>query len=260
MQNKLDELYSRYNKIGDINDPVNFPHACISDSDKEIAAFIAAIFAYGSETQIRNTLQKIALVTENKPAQFLTEHDDDSLRDIVTGIYHRFYSEEDVFRFFLVLKQVIQEEGSLENLFMKCQVKNDLRLSIAGFHEELGSIAQNYGRGNTPGIKFMFPDARKGSACKRTNLFLRWMVRKDNVDFGLWECLSSAELIIPVDTHIAKVSQLAGFTTRKQADWKMAEEITASLRKYNYSDPVKYDFSLCHLGMEKNTEIFLKNQ
>jgi len=101
------------------------------------------------------------------------------------------------------------------------------------------------------GIVFMFPLPEKGSACKRMNLFLRWMVRKDELDFGLWSQIPTSKLIIPVDTHIARICKQLRLTNRKNVSWKMAEEITNSLKKFDPDDPVKYDFAICHIGMRK---------
>lgn len=257
MKQKLDALYKRYNTIADISDPVHFPHSCMDDNDKEIAAFIAAIFAYGSVSQIRNTLVKISNVFGGCPVSFLLANNDDAIRDSTGGIYHRFYTEDDVYNLFLSLKKILEKYGSLQNLFKLGVVKNNLRYPITLFHDRILSEASS-GQGKiSNGLRFMFPDARKGSACKRMNLFLRWMVRKDNVDFGIWDCLDPSELIIPVDTHIAQVAQLLEFTRRKQQDWQMAEEITAALRKFDVNDPVKYDFALCHIGMEKKSNQLL---
>jgi uncharacterized protein (TIGR02757 family) len=101
------------------------------------------------------------------------------------------------------------------------------------------------------GIKFMFPRPELGSACKRMNLFLRWMVRKDELDFGIWNEIPSDKLVIPVDTHIARICQLLKLTKRKNVSWKMAEEITENLKRFDPADPVKYDFAICHIGMRK---------
>ena len=101
------------------------------------------------------------------------------------------------------------------------------------------------------GSKFMFPVPEKGSACKRMNLFLRWMVRKDDLDFGLWREIHTSKLVIPVDTHVARISRSLRLTKRKNVSWKMAEEITEKLKKFDPEDPVKYDFAICHIGMRK---------
>jgi uncharacterized protein (TIGR02757 family) len=103
----------------------------------------------------------------------------------------------------------------------------------------------------TDGIKFMFPLPEKGSSCKRMNLFLRWMVRKDELDFGLWKGITTDKLIIPVDTHVARICTELGLTSRKNVSWKMAEEITDNLKEFDPVDPVKYDFAICHIGMRK---------
>ncbi len=101
------------------------------------------------------------------------------------------------------------------------------------------------------GVRFMFPDPLKGSACKRQNLFLRWMIRNDELDFGLWKEIPTSKLIVPVDTHIAQISKKLQLTKRENVSWKMAEEITNNLKKFDENDPVKYDFALCHIGMRK---------
>jgi uncharacterized protein (TIGR02757 family) len=113
------------------------------------------------------------------------------------------------------------------------------------------SAAESYtGKGDvSSGIKFMFPDPESGSACKRMNLFLRWMVREDELDFGLWKGMRADQLIIPVDTHIARIAQKLKLTRRKNISWHMAEEITENLKRFDPNDPVKYDFALCHIGM-----------
>lgn len=107
-------------------------------------------------------------------------------------------------------------------------------------------------KGNiTHGMKFMIPDPLKGSACKRMNLFLRWMIRKDQLDFGLWNEIPASKLVIPVDTHVAKICKQLKLTKKKNESWQMAEEITEHLKKFDAFDPVKYDFAICHIGIRK---------
>ncbi len=131
--------------------------------------------------------------------------------------------------------------------------ERNLKLEISAFSKEMLSTALSVNnlKELSNGLKFMFPLPEKGSACKRANLFLRWMVRKDELDFGLWNDIPSGKLIIPVDTHIAKIARQLKLTSRKVVSWKMAEEITEKLKIYDPDDPVKYDFALCHIGMRK---------
>ena len=123
-----------------------------------------------------------------------------------------------------------------------------MKKSISDFSKKICDFAKGE-RGISHGIKFMFPDPMKGSACKRMNLFLRWMIRKDELDFGLWNEIPTSKLIIPVDTHVAQICKKLKLTNRKNVSWKMAEEITEKLKQFDENDPVKYDFAICHIGM-----------
>ena len=146
-----------------------------------------------------------------------------------------------------------REFGSIKNLFSKGFDKNDenVKNGVTNFSEYfLTNYKKMYGDFSN-GIKFMFPLPHKGSACKRMNLFLRWMVRNDELDFGLWNEIPPNKLIIPVDTHIARICKQLKLTKRKNVNWKMAEEITGKLKMFDPVDPVKYDFALCHIGMRK---------
>ena len=171
------------------------------------------------------------------------------------GLKHRFYSENDILKLFVVLNQVYQQFGSLKYLFLSSYNSEDINLknAISKFSHHLIHIFQVTSETQkvSQGIKFMFPLPEKGSACKRMNLFLRWMVRKDELDFGLWKEIPTSKLIIPVDTHIARISRSLKLTNRKNVSWQMAEEITENLKKFDPVDPVKYDFALCHIGMRK---------
>jgi uncharacterized protein (TIGR02757 family) len=123
---------------------------------------------------------------------------------------------------------------------------------LTGFLEYIYEIDTSpvYGTDIKPnGLKQLLPSPRKGSACKRMNLFLRWMVRSEDIDFGIWDNIPPNKLVIPLDTHIARISKCLGLTRRASADWKMAEEITGALREFDPEDPLKYDFALCHHGI-----------
>lgn len=142
----------------------------------------------------------------------------------------------------------------LKNLYSTFYHKDHLTIknSLSTFSNHLINTAKEFnGENLSLGIKFMFPLPELGSACKRMNLFLRWMVRKDELDFGLWNEISTGKLIIPVDTHVARICRTLKLTKRKNVSWAMAEEITGNLKKFDSSDPVKYDFAICHIGMRK---------
>ena len=131
------------------------------------------------------------------------------------------------------------------------ETDSNTKNAITNFSNYFLQKAQNEFGELSRGLKFMFPLPEKGSACKRMNLFLRWMVRKDELDFGLWDEIPTSKLIIPVDTHIARICKQLKLTKRKNVSWQMAEEITENLKQFDPNDPVKYDFAICHIGMRK---------
>jgi uncharacterized protein (TIGR02757 family) len=139
----------------------------------------------------------------------------------------------------------------MKNIFLQLyREEESIKFALSKFSKMMIKLCA----GSKPvshGIKFMFPDPMKGSACKRMNLFLRWMIRKDELDFGLWNEIPTSKLFIPVDTHVAKICKELKLTKLKNVSWKMADEITANLKRFDNEDPVKYDFALCHIGMRK---------
>ncbi len=252
LKNKLEYHYRAFNKSVSAPDPVEYPHKFSDSTDIEIAAFIASVFAYGTIAQIKFSLNKIFNITGDKPAEFVMDYKFQHGKKEFANIRHRFYKPNDIASLFLILNTVYKNYGSLKNLFLLYYLEEEqnLKNALSNFSNNLKYIAhreQLYSNG----IKFMFPDPQKGSACKRMNLFLRWMVRKDKIDFGLWKEIRKNQLIIPVDTHIAKISRQLKLTKRKIISWKMAEDITNELKLINPADPVKYDFSLCHIGIRK---------
>ena len=248
LKEKLDYHYSAFDKSRLSPDPLEFPHKFSKACDIECAAFISSIFAYGSVTQINNTLKKIFEIFGSHPYNYLTNTSGSGIKNDFKNINHRFYTSEDVSSLFTVLGKMLNEYGTLRELAVKyCNGKNGIKEIIGCFCSKL----LNEFAIITPGVRFMFPLPEKGSACKRMNLFLRWMVRKDELDFGLWSEIPASCLIIPVDTHIAKISKSLKLTERKNVSWEMAAEITANLKKFDPDDPVKYDFALCHIGMRK---------
>jgi uncharacterized protein (TIGR02757 family) len=255
LKDKLEYHYKAFNFEQIEPDPLQFPHLYKDEKDIELMAFISSVFAYGTVAQIINTLTKIVEIMNNRPYKFILTAEKKNLIEKLDGVKHRFYSEKDIKTFFLVLKEVYDKHGSLKNLFLKNYLEKEphLKSGISAFSKEMLSTAVSFNglKELSNGMKFMFPLPEKGSACKRMNLFLRWMVRKDELDFGIWNEIPSAKLIIPVDTHIAKIARQLKLTSRKIVSWKMAEEITKKLKKYDPEDPVKYDFALCHIGIRK---------
>lgn len=174
-----------------------------------------------------------------------------------SGFKHRFNDGRDLCALLWAMRQMLEQSGSVKSFFLRGHNSDDKDVSASLNRYSAAVLALSYaevfGTKEIPAdsyFPFLFPAPTSGSACKRLCMFLRWMVRpNDGIDLGLWDGLTPAQLIIPVDTHISRISRYLGLTRRKVADWRMAQEITASLRFFDPIDPVKYDFSLAHLGI-----------
>jgi uncharacterized protein (TIGR02757 family) len=252
IKKKLESHYKYFDCSKISPDPIEFPHRFSNYYDIEISAFISSLFAYGNLKQIMSSLEKIHNVMKNNPFGFVKTYNYEKHAKLFKSVKHRFYTGNDIIRLFLLLNDVYKNYSSLKNLFLLYHSEKDINLkeSISLFSNRLLELMSKSGE-ITQGIKFMFPDPAKRSACKRMNLFLRWMVRKDELDFGIWNEISPSQLVIPVDTHVAKICKQLKLTKQKNVSWKMAEEITGQLKKFDRNDPVKYDFAICHIGMRK---------
>lgn len=234
-------------------DPVHFVHRYATAEDREIVALIASALAFGN---VKALCAKIEDALERLGPQVAAMADDPAqVRARLAGWKHRVYRDRDLASLVVGARRVQRAHGSLgAALEAKLEGASDLREALSAWAAEIraqGEFGATDGdegpRGR--GAEHILPDPGKGSAVKRLMLFLRWMARPaDGVDLGLWT-LSPSRLLVPVDTHIHKLSMNLGLTERKAVSWKAAEEITASLRRLDPEDPVKYDFSLCHLGM-----------
>ncbi len=255
LKEKLDFHYKAFDKSQISPDPLQFLHLYKDAEDIEIAGIISSVFAYGNVRQIINTLDSIFTILGKHPYTFIKNLDRKLLEYYFGKTIHRFYTSEDIQLFFIELNTVINNEGTLKNLFLKLYLKNEndknLKIPLSEFSNYfISSFLKKYNE-ITPGCRFMFADPLTGSACKRMNLFLRWMIRKDDLDFGLWNDIPANKLVIPVDTHVARICRELKLTKRKNVSWKMAEEITENLKKFDPIDPVKYDFAICHIGIRK---------
>jgi len=252
LKKKLGQHYKYFDFSQISPDPLEFPHRFKNYYDIEISAFISSVFAFGNVRQINNTLEKIHLLMNSQPHEFVQNYSYKVGLKLFKDMRHRFYSSEDISKLFSSLNKIYSNYGSLKYFFLLYYFEKDANLknSISFFSKNF--LELNSEKGNiTHGIKFMIPDPLRGSACKRMNLFLRWMVRKDELDFGLWNEIPTSKLVIPVDTHVAKICMQLKLTKQKNVSWKMAEEITERLKRFDAADPVKYDFALCHIGMRK---------
>ncbi|MGB6409684.1 MAG: TIGR02757 family protein [Candidatus Deferrimicrobiaceae bacterium] len=232
------------------SDPVRFPRRFADRADAEVAAFVAASFAFGNVGQILAFLERMFRTLGPSPHATLTARRPVS-KSRVSGLSHRFISPRGVHRFLLCVRKVLLEHGSLEGLYRQEMEREGggARAWLAGF---LACFREAWGDRIPRERDFLFPDPRKGSACKRHNLFLRWVVRGgDGVDLGIWTVLGPRQLIVPVDTHMARLGKWLGLTSRHTVDGKMAEEITDAFRAVCPEDPVRFDFALTRIGILK---------
>lgn len=270
----LEHIVKKYNRRDYLDtDPVSIVHKIKGEKSRETAAFISSVFAFGNVKTIKASILKVLHPMGNNVYDFIKHYEKlqhESLLNskksqrsklyLFQGIGHRFIKGNDISCLVNTLHFVLKEYGSIENLFMQYFTKEkNLRKSLEVFTKNIREI---YCRNNSDfcerTLRFMLPSPEKGSACKRMNLFLRWMVRKDEIDLGIWKGIKKNELIIPLDTHIARISKSLGFTKRKTLGWNMASEITENLKKFDPLDPLKYDFALTRIGMLKSRIEFLQ--
>jgi uncharacterized protein (TIGR02757 family) len=253
LKQKLDDHYNSFDRTKLEPDPLQFLYLFKDEKDIELIGLIASVFAYGNVRQIENTLNKIVMILGYKPYTFIKNYSVIKDENKLHSIKHRFYTEDDIKKLFFILNKEIKKYDSLKRIFLLGfnQSDKNLKNAIANFSSHFLNSFFKSGIKVSRGIKFMFPLPEKGSACKRMNLFLRWMVRKDKLDFGFWKAIPTSKLVIPVDTHVARICKSLKLTKRKNVSWEMAEEITKNLKKYDPNDPVKYDFAICHIGIRK---------
>lgn len=243
----LDDLYETYNRRDLVTpDPLQFLYAYDAPKDREIVGFIAAALAYGRVAQIIRSIEEIVKIMGASPYEFVMNTNEHHFQMLFKGFCHRFAKTDQLSALFCGIKQVIARFGSLE----KCLAEG-LSPDRDTLHPAMDFfVAQLLNGKYDPGHLVSLP--WKKSACKRLNLFLRWMVRKDAVDPGGWDTVSPGKLIIPLDTHIHRISLDLGLTERNQADWVTALEITKNFRHINPQDPVRYDFVLSRFGIRND--------
>lgn len=269
----MNDLVSQYKQPAYIaNDPIQIPYRYANDPKAcELVAFITALFSYGRRDVIIETISNLFRLTDQDPVGFMENFHAKRDAKLFHHFIYRFNKGSDLVFLWQRLQWVYKEYGSLEQLFMAAsssierQADSDssLRLAMAGFLDVLqgANIPHSYG------LKFLFAHPARGGACKRINMFLRWMVRQDHlgidastgpVDFGLWQkALKPADLLVPLDTHVLKMNAHLGFSKRKDGSWKTAEEITNVFRLLCPEDPVKYDYALFGFSLDKRSPMEL---
>ncbi|WP_457617393.1 TIGR02757 family protein [Lutibacter sp.] len=241
----LDEKVVQYNNTLFIeSDPIQIPHRFSLKEDIEISAFLTATIAWGNRKMIIKNATKMMELLGNSPYDFVMSHKKQHL-DYFDGFVHRTFNSIDLKYFITALKHIYKNYHGLEGLFAENTQKNSTQFAIAQFKAAFFEL--NHQQRTQKHIS----NPLKGSAAKRINMFLRWMVRNDNagVDFGIWKTIAPSQLSCPLDVHSGNVARKLGLLTRKQNDAKALKELDLSLREMDKNDPVKYDFALFGLGV-----------
>lgn len=262
------------------DDPVEFPHLYQDSRDIELAGFIASSLAFGRIDLFKPVIRKILSFSkdENKhpspypsPARgegslydYVMNFEPDSDSKPFDAIYYRMCKGRDIACLMYMLSEIIRKYGTVGNLFYSCYDDSaNIKEALQKFTDTMRDIDTTpvYGKRIYPrGLLQLLPSPRNGGPCKRLNMYLRWMIRpNDGVDFGLWDKIPPSALVIPVDTHIARICKGMSMTGRKSANWAMAEEITDKFKLLSPEDPLKYDFALCHLGITGKWKEILLN-
>jgi uncharacterized protein (TIGR02757 family) len=249
----LDAIYAAYHRPSYLHlDPVQYVHGFVGKENREIAGLLCSSLAYGRVEQIRISIEKVLRITGDDISHFAAAVPLREKIKLLSSIKHRFNNGTDIAVLLECCAHVMRRNGSLETLFMDGLGGQDetIKHALDKFVLSLRAIAGTILKNRQSTMYFFFPKPSSGSTCKRLNMFLRWMVRKnDGIDCGVWAGVPASKLVMPVDTHIAAVSAGMGITKRKTVDWVMAEEITATMRTMYPDDPVRCDFSLCRAGM-----------
>lgn len=241
----LDEKVDKYNRPDFIDpDPISIPHKYSRKEDIEISGFLAATIAWGSRVAILRSADRMMSIMGNAPYDFVVNHRDDDLKGI-DGCIHRTFFAEDFIYFIEALKYIYLEKGGMEAIFAQYMTSESIQSAIHEFRKIFFELPHN---GRT---ERHVSDPFKGSAAKKINMYLRWMIRKDDrgVDFGLWKSIPPSVLSCPLDVHSGNVARKLGILTRNQNDFKAVAELDKTLRIFDKHDPAKYDFALFGLGV-----------
>ncbi len=249
MKSNLEALRARYETPAALAlDPITVPRRFTDAMDREVVAFVAAHLAYGKVAPMLRAIEKLLLPLGERPAEWLRDHTEiviqKKLGDALQGWVWRFHTAGDMIAWLLAWKRLDAESGAGLEIHLLPAAGESADQALSRLMQRLRvELPQSYG------LRFNLPDPLEGASCKRWRMFLRWMVRDGWPDFGLWTRYPKHQLIIPVDTHVARIARYIGLTQRTTLDGRMALEITAALRKQDREDPLKYDFAISHLGI-----------
>lgn len=254
----LDQLYQTFDRRHLDSDPLSFVHRYDDGADQEVVAFLAASLAFGNVRSIKASLERLLEALGPKPHEFVLGFDAARDKEKLPATVHRWIKRDDAARTLAVLRRMLREHGSLEAAFAEGDDPEapTVEPALAAFASKARSLDPGPLEGGGPaarrptGAACFFPTPATGGACKRPNLFLRWMVRDgDGLDLGLWSAVSPSRLLIPLDVHVARIAGAVGLTSRKTVGMAMVREITGALRRLDAEDPTKYDFAIARLGI-----------
>jgi uncharacterized protein (TIGR02757 family) len=250
---RLDAQYESFNFAESATDPIQIVRRYADPADREVAGFCAAALAFGRVASVLQSIERLMDVMGPAPATFVRGFDPKRDGRALKPLIHRWTRGDDLIALVIILQRMLQS-GSIEHFFAEGldPAAADVSGALESFSARALAVDVRAAYGNRkchPGVAYFFPRPSNGSGCKRMNLFLRWMVRKDGVDLGVWSAIPASKLIVPLDTHVIRLGRCLRLTSYTSPGWKMAAQITESLRALDPLDPVKYDFSLCHIGM-----------
>jgi uncharacterized protein (TIGR02757 family) len=254
----LDRLYSEFNYPDSATDPIHIVRRYSRDDDREVVGFVAAALAFGRVASVMQSIERVLAIAGPRPAAYVRAFEPRRHAPAFANVVHRWTRGPDLVALVWVMRQMIDTAGSIEGFFAEQfdAAASDVEHALDSFSARAlaldldAAYGKQRGRAKARlGVCYFFPRPSAGSGCKRLNLFLRWMVRRDALDLGVWTRVPPAKLIVPLDTHVIRVGRCLRLTNYVSPGWPMARQITASLRQLDPDDPVKYDFALCHLGM-----------
>jgi len=258
LRRRLDRLYRRYDHRFVDPDPLQFVRRQRSDADREVVGLLASALAYGNVVQIKRSIAAALEVLGPRPAEAVRRIDPRAAAGRLASFRHRFNDGRDVACLLFYARQMLERHGSIEGFFAAGQGAGaaDVGPALASFSAralalDCGGLYPGRRAPRDAGVRFFFPSPEDGSACKRLNLFLRWMVRREGVDLGVWKSIDAARLVIPLDAHVMAIARRTRLTRYRSPGWPMAVDITRTLRRLDPADPVKYDFALHRMGLWK---------
>jgi uncharacterized protein (TIGR02757 family) len=261
LRERLDALYAHYDHRFVDPDPLEFVRRQRSAADREVVGLVASSLAYGNVKQIKRSIARVLDALGDAPAAAVDRLDPRDAARRLKSFRHRFNDGRDVACLLFFVRQMREAHGSVEGFFRAGHEDGapDVGPGLVSFAERTLALGHGrlYGRGALPasaGVRFFFPSPASGSACKRLNLYLRWMVRREGVDLGVWSGVDPAALVIPLDAHIFTIARRVRLTRYRSPGWTMAVDITRRLRRLDPADPVKYDFAFHRMGLWKRRD------